>query len=199
MSAPAASCSSCQRLLEPWTSWWAQQRDGAEIQSVKPENPTLVACPEHAPHCPRELQSPFPSLSPLRECREDAPVVSILPILWKHICWPHFASRLSGVAGDSSLTFTQVGCTSIQSPGMQSMLHFPPWRCFWFLSSCLSLFSPSSVIQLILSLTGFHFLYKYIAFSLASWLWKGFNTLLSPHLLFFVTIKGYSFFSRSLE
>lgn len=117
----------------------------------------------------------------------------------QHICWPHFASRLLGVAGDSSLTFTQVGCTSIQSPGMQSMLHFPPWRCFWFLSSCLSLFSPSSVIQLILSLTGFHFLYKYIAFSLASWLWKGFNTLLSPHLLFFVTIKGYSFFSRSLE
>lgn len=47
---------------------------------------------------------------------------------------------------------------------------FPPWWCFSFLSSCLSLFSPSSVIQFILSLTGFHFLYKYIAFSLASWL-----------------------------
>lgn len=189
-------------LLEPWMPWWAQQRDGDKSGIGNQSLPKpwwmrwlclLNCCSADTGGCP---EPPLPlgaaggsfPIPYSGEAQEMLQLFQHYPSCEQHFCCPHLACRLSeGVAGDSSLTCTQVGCTPFRALflRMQSMLHFPPWWCFSFLSSCLSLFSPSSVIQFILSLTGFHFLYKYIAFSLASWLWKGFNTLLSPHLLFF--------------
>lgn len=107
-------------------------------------------------------------------CTGGAPVSLILCIpcivcLWASLGVELAVSRSAEEPNgtDVFLVLAWVGCPlGALTSGMQSMLYFYPGLIFWFLCSGFSLFSPRSVTQFISFLTGFHFLYKYIAFSL---------------------------------
>lgn len=81
MSATAASCSSCPKAAGAMNAL-AGSAEGGGWNPGCETRASNTGGASWAPHCPGELQGPLPPLSLLRECREDAPVVSILSILW---------------------------------------------------------------------------------------------------------------------